>query len=307
MTTYPVTHLPVAVRTTEKSHRRLLTLMSLTVLAAALVLALYGRTYYRLGPTERAFSPEHHLLKPSGEVGLSLGFLGVLMLCGIFLYPLRKRWAWLQRLGHSQHWLDHHILFGIAAPLCIAFHASFKFHGLAGIAFWTMVAVAISGLVGRYLYAQVLREEAAAKASLLDFGELLGRQRIVSQAELRRVFPLPPVTRIPHWSSFTALGYLILSDVLLPFRLARLRMKFLRGPGAAYFKSLGGFRPIGHARFEDVLHIAAKQARLCRRILLLSQARQVFKLWHVVHRPFSYAFATLALIHICIAMLFGFV
>jgi hypothetical protein len=45
---------------------------------------------------------------------------------------------------------------------------------------------------------------------------------------------------------------------------------------------------------------------LSRRVVFLSHAQQVFKLWHVVHRPFSYAFAVLALVHIFVAMLLGF-
>jgi hypothetical protein len=46
---------------------------------------------------------------------------------------------------------------------------------------------------------------------------------------------------------------------------------------------------------------------ISRRLIFLSQAQRVFKLWHVVHRPFSYAFAVLALVHIGVAMLLGFI
>jgi hypothetical protein len=137
----------VAMPDTEKRHRRLVMMISAVVVAAILALVLYGEDYYRLSQADRPFSPKHHLLKPSGAVGLNLGLLGVLMLCGIFLYPLRKRWAWLQKQGNSKHWLDHHVVLGIAAPVCIALHSSFKFRGLAGIAFWVMLAVALSGLI----------------------------------------------------------------------------------------------------------------------------------------------------------------
>jgi hypothetical protein len=39
---------------------------------------------------------------------------------------------------------------------------------------------------------------------------------------------------------------------------------------------------------------------------LLSHAQRVFQLWHVVHKPFSYAFAVLALVHIAVVMMLGF-
>jgi hypothetical protein len=52
--------------------------------------------------------------------------------------------------------------------------------------------------------------------------------------------------------------------------------------------------------------VARKQAKLSKRILFLSRTGQVFKLWHVVHRPFSYAFAVLALLHIGLALYMGY-
>ncbi len=147
----------------DRSHRRLLMTVLVGALIAIVSLAIYGQDYYRLGQADRPYSPKHRLLKPGGTLGINLGLAGVLLLCAIFLYPLRKRWGWLQKQGSSKHWLDHHVILGVAAPVCIAFHASFKFRGLAGIAFWVMVAVSLSGLIGRYLYAQIPRQMAGSR------------------------------------------------------------------------------------------------------------------------------------------------
>ena len=290
----------------ENKHRQLVTLILVMAIGALVALMVYGEGYYRLSQADRPFSPKHHLLKPSGVVGINLGLLGVLLLCGIFLYPLRKRWGWLQKQGNSKHWLDHHVTLGVAAPLCIAFHASFKFRGLAGIAFWVMVTVSLSGLIGRYLYAQILSQVAVAELSLREFQAVLERQRIVSQADLRHLlFRLPAPDRVSHWSAFTALGYMVVSDLARPFRVVRLRFRVMGIE--ATIRSLGGILSPKNAPFEGVISLARKQALLSRRILLLSHAQQVFKLWHVVHKPFSYAFAVLVLLHIVVAMLLGFV
>ncbi|HXY02126.1 MAG TPA: hypothetical protein VEI49_01055 [Terriglobales bacterium] len=293
-----------AIRPAEQTHRRLIELISIIWIVVFVAVTLFGMSYYRLSKTDRAFSPKHHLLRPSGTIGISLAFLGVIMLCGIFLYPLRKRWRWLQRQGDSKHWLDHHIVFGIVAPISIAFHSAFRFHGLAGLAFWLMVAVSVSGLIGRYLYAQVLREVAAAESSLFMFRAMLERQTLVSQEDLRRLFfPIPPANRVSRWSAFTALGYLALSDLTLQVRVVRLRARVL-GIG---FRSLGGLLFTGNAELEHVISLACKEARLSRRLLLLSHAQRIFRLWHFVHKPFSYAFLVLALAHIGVAMIFGFI
>jgi hypothetical protein len=289
---------------TEKQHRRVVTMISSVAIGVLVALTLYGADYYRLSQADRPFSPKHHLLKPSGAVGINLGVLGVLMLCGIFLYPLRKRWAWLQKQGNSKHWLDHHVVLGVAAPVCIAFHSSFKFHGLAGIAFWVMVGVSLSGLVGRYLYAQIPRQVETDERSLRIFHEVLERQRIIPKTDLRQLLHLPAPNQVSRRSAFAALGYMVGSDLARPFRVARLRLQVMGlGPTIC---SLGGLMPPKNTQLEGVLSLARKQALLSRRVVFLSHAQQVFKLWHVVHRPFSYAFAVLALVHIFVAMLLGF-
>jgi hypothetical protein len=304
--TAPTTFAPstVTISDAEKRHRRLVMMICALGLSVLVALALYGADYYSLSQADRPFSPKHHLLKPSGAVGINLGVLGVLLLCGIFLYPLRKRWTWLHKQGSSTHWLDHHVVLGVAAPVCIAFHSSFKFRGLAGIAFWVMVGVALSGLIGRYLYAQIPRQVVSDELSVRIFQGVLERQRIIPQSELRRLFNLPAPNHVAHRSALAALGYMLASDLARPFRVARLRLHVM-GTGPA-IRSLGGTLQPKNAQLEGVISLARKQALLSRRIVFLSHAQQVFKLWHVVHRPFSYAFAVLALVHIVVAMLLGF-
>jgi hypothetical protein len=294
-----------AIGNKDRGHRRLLMAILIVAVAAIASLAIYGQDYYRLGQAERPFSPKHHLLKPGGTLGVNLGLAGVLILCAIFLYPLRKRWGWLQKQGSSKHWLDHHVVLGVAAPVCIAFHASFKFRGLAGIAFWVMVAVSLSGLIGRYLYAQIPRQMAAAESSLHMFQEELQYQKIIPQADLRRLlFKLPAPNSVSHWSAFRALSYMVASDLARPFRVARLRLQVM-GIKRGVRSMLGTLAPRNFL-LEEVILLARKRAVLSRRILFLSHAQQVFKLWHVVHKPFSYAFAVLALAHIGVAMMLGF-
>src|SRR5579885_1094036 len=103
------------------------------------ILALHGASYYSLSLDQRPYSALHSELRSSGAIGLKLGFLGVAMFGVLFLYPLRKRWKWLARIGATRRWLRLHVLFGIATPLVITFHTAFRFHGLAGLAYWTML------------------------------------------------------------------------------------------------------------------------------------------------------------------------
>src|SRR6202051_1207708 len=91
---------------TEKRHRvRLYTLYTLAI-AINLAIFFYGFDYYKLSAVDRPFSPKHHVLRPSGPVGLYLGFFGMALFFGIFLYPLRKRWP-----GGGRQWWGGGVLF----------------------------------------------------------------------------------------------------------------------------------------------------------------------------------------------------
>ena len=93
-------------------------------------------------------------------------------------------------------------------------------------------------------------------------------------------------------------------DIARPFRVASLRRRVLGFGGVLL--SLGGLLPSNNHELETVVQTVKRQATLSKRMVFLSRTQQVFQLWHVVHRPFSYAFVVLALLHIVTAMLLGY-
>ncbi len=294
----------------QRRHRFFLRAGSVMTIALVLTLAVYGLDYYTLDATQRALSPKHTVLRPSGTVGLRLGILGTLLFLGLYLYPVRKRWAWLAKQGNSKHWLDFHVLLGLTAPFVIAFHSSFKFRGLAGMAFWIMVSVALSGVVGRYLYAQIPRSLSAAELSLREMHQLraqltlqLAAQKLFSQAALEVLFRLPSIERVQRMPLVWALCSMLVQDLKRPVRVAVLRRRALDWQGKLL--TLGGLLHAGNPKVEQAIRTARRQASLSKRILFLSRTHRVFHLWHVVHRPFSYSFAVLAGVHIFIGLLFG--
>ncbi len=295
----------------ERGHRVRLYLGYM--LATALVAAIfaYGFDYYTLSAADRPFSPKHALLKPSGAVGVKLGIFGLAMFLAIFLYPLRKKWAWLGKQGSSRHWLDNHVLLGIAAPFVIALHAAFKFRGFAGMAFWIMFAVSVSGIVGRYLYGQIPRSLNAAELSLKEvqdiqgkLGEQLATQRVLGKAEMRDVLSLPSPERVQAMPTVLALAYMMVLDVTRKVRIAALRRHHLSF--GEQVMTMGGFLKTRHADLERAVKVAGEEAAIAKRVLFLSCSQKVFHLWHVVHKPFSYTFALLAVIHIVLVIMMGY-
>jgi hypothetical protein len=295
----------------EKKHRR--RVLAAWIAASAFVgaFAAYGMDYYLLGSKDRPFSPKHMLLRPSGPIGVNLGVFGVLLFFIIYLYPLRKRWGWLGRQGNSRHWLDFHVVLGTAAPLVIALHSSFKFGGIAGMAFWCMSMVTASGFIGRYLYAQIPRSLNAAELTHKEIAETEVQLRWNAEEKHEKIgtslidlFALPTATQVGRTPMLIALCWMIWLDLKRPFQVSWLRLR--AGGFGAWLASLFGLFPTQNHELEHAIQTARKQASLSKRILFLSRTKQVFNLWHVIHRPFSYSFAILAIIHIVVVLGMGY-
>jgi hypothetical protein len=288
--------------------------LSVAIFAAAsliIVLSVWGFDYYRLDLAGRAESPLHPLLRPSGSVGLRLGMLGMALYGVLFLYPIRKRWRWLGSIGKTRHWLDFHVLVGITAPILITFHASFKLRGLAGMAYWIMMAVALSGFIGRYMYAQIPR---SLNADQIAFGELeqqaanlaldLERQELFRPAEIAPLLNVPSQKEIRAMPLASVLTTLVRLDLSRPFLVGRLRRRVLGG--FEIVTTLGGFRRSSHRELETVITSVRRQSWLRTKMAFLERTHQVFHLWHVVHRPFSYSFAALVIVHVTVVLMLGY-
>jgi hypothetical protein len=299
------------VKDSDRMHRLRLGIAYALAIAATIAITVYGFNYYTLGAAQRALSPKHDYLKPSGTIGLRLGMFGVLLFLAIYVYPLRKKWAWLARQGSSKRWLDFHVLLGLTAPVVITFHSSFKFSGIAGVAYWIMVLVALSGVVGRYIYAQIPRSLNSAALSLQEAQELSTRLAsqlralgILSVRDIEKLLQLPDVRQSASMSLMGALWQMMLLDVAFPFRVWRLRQKMIWSHGKWW--SLVGFGRSQNTQLERAIATAREQAVLTKKILFLSKSNRMFHLWHIIHRPFSYSFAVLASIHVVLMLMLGY-
>jgi hypothetical protein len=93
-------------------------------------------------------------------------------------------------------------------------------------------------------------------------------------------------------------------DLARPFRVAALRRRVLGFGGILL--SFGGLLKSTNTELENVVKVVRRQATLSLRMVFLSRMQQVFQLWHVIHRPFSYGFVVLAILHIATALWFGY-
>jgi hypothetical protein len=292
-------------------HHLRLKMAYLLAIAATLALLVYGFGYYWSSAEQRALSSRHAYLKPSGTIGLRLGMFGVLLFLFIYLYPLRKKWVWLGRQGNSKRWLDIHVLLGLVTPVIVTFHSAFKFNGIAGVAYWIMIVVLLSGVVGRYIYAQIPRNLNSAELSLREAQEQslrltthLKNTGILSSRDIDGLLHLPDIREVASASVLGALCRMLLFDLGFPLRVWRLRQKMLWSERRWW--SLVGLGRGQNAVLERAISMAREQTLLAKKILFLSKSHRMLHLWHIIHRPFSYSFAVLALIHVVLMLMLGY-
>ena len=294
----------------ERIHRLLLATAACAAAGLIVFLAVRGFPYYLLRLEERPFSPLHAQLRSSGTIGLKLGFLSLGMFGLLFLYPLRKRSKRLSMIGNTRRWLNFHILLGITTPFVVTFHTTFRTHGIAGMANWTMVAVAASGFIGRYANAKIPRSRSAAELSMQELeaeaaalADRLREQSVFGEEDLAPLLAVPSPQAIRQMNPVAGLWKMFKMDLERPFLVSRLRRRALGG--SAVISTLGGLLASHDAGVESIVSIVRRQSRLRFAIAFLDRTERVFHLWHMVHRPFSISFIFLLAVHIVVALGMG--
>ncbi len=283
-----------------RRHRFWILAGALAGLAIAVALSSYGFAYYILSAPARLGSALHPQLKPSGTISHPVGICGGVLLCLMFLYPLRKKWRWLRKKGKTKNWLDCHILMGLTAPALITFHSAFKLQGIAGAAYWVMLSVVVSGVIGRYLYRLIPRKLGAVEMSLGEIQQHcatlaseLQTQKLLSERDLQPLSELPPIGEVRAMPLPKALAVIIRLDLRRTLLLLRLRFK-------------ARLHADSHDDLRRVLAAVSQHAALSKDALFLSKAHRLFHKWHVIHRPFSYSLVVFGILHIAVVMYLGY-
>jgi hypothetical protein len=274
------------------------------VVVIALLLAgvlVYGSPYYALPMAERVRDPMHPWLRPSGYVGQSAGIVALLFFAFLWLYPLRKKYRALAWTGSLARWLDVHVSAALLLPLLVTIHAGWRFGGVIGLGFWAMMLVWSSGLVGRYIYARIprsrsgvelSRDEIAAerKRLLLAIASTTGLDARMVEESLQ---PDPPPAGL---GPAATIAHMIRDDLARRGAGRRLRRRWAAGPGGR------GPDPRAVAR---AMTLVRQEVALTQQARLLGATHDLFRYWHVAHRPFAVLALTAVLVHVIVVVAVG--
>jgi hypothetical protein len=272
------------------------------VIAALLAgLLIYGAPYYRLPMAERVRDPLHPWLRPSGYVGQTAGIVALAIFLFLWLYPLRKKYRWLSWTGSVARWLDVHVSAALLLPLLVSIHAAWRFGGVIGLGFWSMMLVWSSGLVGRYIYARIPRSRSGVELSREEIAaerkRLLEAISATTGLEVRAIeaslHAEPPP---PGLGPAATILRMIRDDMARRGAAARLRRLCAARPGAGR----PNLRTIAQA-----MALARQEVALTQQARLLGATHDLFRYWHVAHRPFAVLALIAVLVHVLVVVAVG--
>jgi len=283
----------------KSAHRIYISILSIIVVIALAAIINKGYTYYRISMEERFFHPDHTTLKPSGLLGHGMGILGsFFMILGVSLYMARKRYRIFTRLGFLKHWLEFHIFLCTLGPILVLFHTSFKFGGIVAISFWSMVAVFLSGIIGRFIYLQIPRSIEGRELSLNEVRDMKGdiSDNLINSIQLDAESHKAIIDSIKVNAKRGNENFFVLNF-------------------SSYFNDLKAFRNVKTVLKKNnvsklqrsmVLNLVKNEMSLNRRIERLVLMQNLFKYWHVAHMPFALVMLVIMVIHVAVTIVFGY-
>jgi len=244
-------------------------------------------------------------INPNRGVGYALGIIGGSLMLLLLVYSLRKRWNWLSFLGSTPGWFRFHMVLGIAGPLCILYHSNFATGATnSNVALFSMLTVAVSGLIGRYIYVHIHHGLYGRK---LELGELRAGAEGLRSLSGGISFLPELVTRIESAEQrlLKAGPHLSFLGFAKPIVVAVIALK-------ARWRLHGYIRNALHAGARRSAVVALEHKRLgltarcyvdrrlaaTRRVAGFEGYERLFSLWHALHIPLIFIMVIAAIIHV---------
>jgi len=239
------------------------------------------------------------------DVGYWLGVVGGVMMLLLFTYPLRKHFRFAHGWGRVKWWFLVHMLLGVGGPMLILLHSTFHVGSLnAAVALYSMLIVALSGVIGRFIYARVHRGLRGEEVSLKELQayvvpeqeDVRSRLAFAPTVEARlRDFEQTELKARPGWLTYFRQVFLLPVKQLLVYRrcVAELQQPIRKLAAHSQWSA------------DDLIRRERQARKLVRRYLTavvkvahFTAYEKLFSLWHVAHIPFVYLLVISAVVHV---------
>jgi len=250
-------------------------------------------------------------LTPESGVGYWLGIAGGSLMLLLLLYPLRKRIRALRAIGGVVFWFRAHMILGVVGPVLVILHTNFKLGSInSNVALIAMLIVAISGVIGRYLYGKIhiglYGRKAEVKEILADAGtlrEAVGADLPVADHVIEQLSAFAQLGTTSPGSVLT--GFVLVPVVSVRAYVVRTRLVTdVRRVIASEGRRLGWSRRVRRQRLARVTELVTLHIAAVRKAAAFAFYERLFGLWHVFHLPLFFLLVIAAAIHIFAAHFF---
>lgn len=235
------------------------------------------------------------------RLGYWLGVAGGVSMLLLFTYPIRKRWRVTYGWGQARHWFLVHMVLGVLGPWLILLHSTFHIGSTnAAVALFSMIIVALSGVVGRFLYVRLHADLRGQKATLADFSQRLKAQHEAADLQL---VAMPEVLEALHRFEDQMLGETVSFWRVLSLPFARRQLvrhgKAMVKRGLKQDMLLKRSTPAKAATaYANAARQIAAYAEAVQRAAQFRTFERLFSLWHVAHVPFVWVMVLCAIFHV---------
>lgn len=247
---------------------------------------------------------------PWSRTGYWLGVAGGVSMLLLFTYPLRKRWRVTYNWGASKYWFVAHMVLGIMGPWLILLHSTFHIGSTnAAVALFSMVIVALSGVVGRFLYVRLHADLRGEKATLAGLRGAMSNQH---QAADTRLQGMPSVLEALHAFERDALetgpkqgARHLWRLFVLPIQRQRVAQqckaevkKRIKQGANGHANGQKWSKTQAIARYRACCAQVDDYAMAVQRAAQFQTFERLFSMWHVAHVPFVWIMVLCALFHV---------
>ncbi|HLP98473.1 MAG TPA: hypothetical protein VK149_08520 [Sideroxyarcus sp.] len=258
------------------------------------------------------------LYKPGEELfdfGYNLGLIGGLMMLTLLLYPLRKRWKFIENLGFLPTWFKWHMVLGILGPLFIIFHSTYHVYipfihptGSinAAVAMYCMLLVSGSGTFGRFFYTKIHHGLYGRQTTVNEL-----RAEMEQTGDVKSIFNFAPDiekalddfrTRAESYSKESGYGFVHFFKVgieasALSRRLSRELHQVMRAQANENHFSqqqMSGMEQMYREYHEKLI----AYLRAVRDAAQFHTYERLFSWWHIFHIPLVYMMVFSAIYHV---------
>ena len=245
--------------------------------------------------------PLRDYITPRSGFGYWLGIIGGSLMLALLIYPARKRISALAVIGSPVMWFRFHMVLGVAGPLCILYHCGYKTGATnSNVALWSMIIVASSGIIGRYLYSRIHHGLYGSKATVDEFNREASNLKIDGSGAGRLLPGFAP--KLDAAEKLVGINIPLVpkaSSAFVMWWLGRLQMRtFIRRTLRA-----AAANSLAIAEHRATLLAAAtrySEARLgaARRVAEFHSCERLFSLWHILHLPLFGMLFVAGIVHV---------